>query len=85
MKHAGLHGVRRGGVKRTTIADSAAPRPANLVQRRFGPTATNQRWVADMTYVSTWSGLVYVAFVVDASMNDLVRVIESEHSPLGDD
>jgi hypothetical protein len=46
MKQLGLQGVRRGKVKRTTIADSAAARPQDLVQRRFGPTAPNQLWVA---------------------------------------
>ena len=56
----------RGKVKRTTTTDSAAPRPADLVQRRFSPPAPNLLWVADFTYVSTWSGWVYVAFVVDA-------------------
>ena len=66
MKRLDLHGVRRGAVKRTTIADPATARPIDLVQRRFGPTAPNQLWVADMTYVSTWSGWVYVAFVTDA-------------------
>jgi putative transposase len=66
MKQLGLQGVRRGKVKRTTIADPAAARPQDLVQRRFGPTAPNQLWVADITHVSTWSGWVYVAFVTDA-------------------
>src|SRR4029077_8555535 len=50
----------------TTIADPAAARPADLVQRQFAPPAPNRLWVADLTYVSTWSGFAYVAFVVDA-------------------
>lgn len=66
MRHLGLRGAVRGRVKRTTIADPAAPRPADLVQRKFAPAAPNRLWVADMTYVSTWSGWVYVAFVIDA-------------------
>ncbi|WUI71041.1 IS3 family transposase [Nocardia sp. NBC_00403] len=66
MRELGLRGAVRGRVKRTTIADPAAPRPADLVQRRFAPTAPNRLWVADITYVRTWSGWVYVAFVVDA-------------------
>jgi putative transposase len=66
MKVLGLQGVRRGKVKRTTIADPAATRANDLVGRRFGPLAPNVLWVADITYVSTWSGWVYVAFVVDA-------------------
>lgn len=66
MRRAGLRGAVRGRVKRTTIADPAAPRPADLVQRKFAPPAPNRLWVADFTYVRTWSGWVYVAFVVDA-------------------
>jgi putative transposase len=66
MKQLGLQGVRRGKVKRTTITDPAAARPQDLVGRRFGPTAPNLLWVADITYVSTWSGWVYVGFVIDA-------------------
>jgi putative transposase len=66
MRQLGLHGVVRGKVKRTTIADRAARLPEDLVGRRFAPAAPNRLWVADITYVSTWSGWVYVAFVVDA-------------------
>jgi transposase InsO family protein len=63
----GLTGAARSKAKRTTIADPAAPRPADLVGRRFGPPAPNRLWVADLTYISTWSGFAYVAFVIDAS------------------
>lgn len=66
MAELGLCGATRGMTRRTTIADHAAARPADLVQRRFGPPAPNRLWVADLTYVSTWSGFAYVAFVVDA-------------------
>ena len=69
MRAAGLQGVRRGKVKKTTIADpdlAAGQRAADLVGRRFAPTAPDQLWVCDLTYVSTWSGWVYVAFVTDA-------------------
>jgi putative transposase len=66
MAELGLSGATRGKARRTTIADAAAARPADLVQRRFDPPAPNRLWVADMTYVSTWSGFAYVAFVVDA-------------------
>jgi len=66
MAELGLSGAMRGTAKRTTIADAAAARPADLVQRRFAPPAPNRLWVADLTYVSTWSGFAYVAFVVDA-------------------
>jgi putative transposase len=66
MRCLGLAGARRGRVKRTTIADPAAGRPADLVGRRFNPARPDRLWVADITYVSTWSGWVYVAFVTDA-------------------
>jgi putative transposase len=66
MAELGLSGATRGKAQRTTIADPTAPRPADLVQRQFGPPTPNRLWVADLTYVSTWSGFAYVAFVVDA-------------------
>jgi putative transposase len=66
MAELGLSGAVRGKARRTTIADPSAARPADLVQRQFGPPAPNRLWVADLTYVSTWSGFAYVAFVVDA-------------------
>jgi putative transposase len=66
MKVAGLHGAVRGKVKRTTIPDPAAERARDLVGRDFAPSAPDRLWVADITYVSTWSGWVYVAFVTDA-------------------
>ena len=66
MRRLGLAGAVRGKVKRTTIADPARPLPQDLVRRRFAPPAPDRLWVADITYVSTWSGWVYVAFVVDA-------------------
>jgi putative transposase len=51
--------VVRGKKQRTTIPDDAADRPADLVDRRFGVTAPNRLWLADITYVPTWSGFVY--------------------------
>jgi putative transposase len=66
MRELGLEGARRGTRRRTTVADPAAARPADLVQRRFGQTRPDAVWVADFTYVATWSGTVYVAFVLDA-------------------
>lgn len=66
MRAAGLAGAVRGKVKRTTIADPSAKHPGDLVMRRFAPLAPDRLWVADFTYVSTWSGWVYVAFVIDA-------------------
>lgn len=66
MKDLGLSGAVRGRPRRTTIADAASARPADLVSRQFAPPAPNRLWVADLTYVSTWSGFAYVAFVIDA-------------------
>jgi putative transposase len=66
MRELQLTGVRRGKRVVTTRPDGRAARPADLVHRRFQPAAPNRLWVADFTYVSTWSGMVYVAFVIDA-------------------
>lgn len=66
MREMQLVGVRRGRRVVTTRSAAKAARPADLVQRRFRPAAPNRLWVADFTYVSTWSGMVYVAFVIDA-------------------
>ena len=65
MRQLGLRGVRRGKRHRTTIPDDIAVRPADLVDRRFHASAPNRLWVADLTYVKTHSGWVYVAFVID--------------------
>jgi len=66
MAELGLHGTRRGKKHRTTVSDPAAVRPADLVNRQFGVLAPNRLWVADFTYVASWAGTVYVAFVIDA-------------------
>jgi putative transposase len=66
MGELGIAGVVRGKAKRTTIGDQQAPRPADLVERQFTASAPNRLWVADLTYVRTWSGFVYAAFVIDA-------------------
>ncbi len=66
MRELGLEGARRGRRRRTTVADLGASRPADLVERRFSPARPDAVWVADFTYVATWSGTVYVAFVLDA-------------------
>jgi len=66
MNVLGLQGIRRGKQWKTTVADPAAVRPADLVKRRFNPPRPNALWVADFTYVATWVGVVYVAFVIDA-------------------
>ena len=66
MRRLGLRGVTRGrAFKVTTIPDLKATRPEDLVQRKFQATQPNQLWVADLTYVATWRGFVYVASVVD--------------------
>src|SRR6266511_2814230 len=72
MRRTGLQGAVRGKTRRTTIPDQAASRPADLVDRNFTATRPNQLWVADLTYVATWSGFVYVAFIIDAFSRFLV-------------
>lgn len=66
MGEMNLAGAVRGKVKRTTISDPKAPKPLDLVDRNFAPLAPDCLWVADFTYVSTWSGWCYTAFVIDA-------------------
>jgi transposase InsO family protein len=66
MRRLGLRGTTRGrAFKVTTIAGPEPMRPADLVTRQFRATRPNQLWVADLTYVATWHGFVYVAFVID--------------------
>jgi putative transposase len=65
MHVMGLQGVVRGKAKRTTIANDNDPRPRDLVKRNFTATRPNQLWVADFTYVATWTGFVFVAFITD--------------------
>jgi putative transposase len=72
MRELGLAGVRRGKARRTTTPDAAAARPADLVERDFSATRPNQLWVADLTYVASWSGFVYVALVIDAFSRSIV-------------
>ncbi len=66
MGELGLRGGVRGKVRRTTISDPRTPKQADLVDRNFQPLAPDRLWVADFTYVSTWSGWCYTAFVIDA-------------------
>ncbi len=66
MAELGLRGAVRGKTRRTTTPDQTAPKPADLVERDFSASRPNQLWVADLTYVATWSGFVYVSFVIDA-------------------
>jgi putative transposase len=72
MRKAGLEGVRRGRRRRTTIPSEQPSRPMDLVERDFSADAPNRLWVADFSYVMTWSGVVYVAFVIDAFSRRIV-------------
>ncbi len=72
MQRQGLQGVRRGKVVRTTTPDTLAPCPMDRVQRVFKAERPNQLWVSDFTYVSTWQGWLYVAFVIDVFARRIV-------------
>jgi putative transposase len=72
MKAQGLRGVVRGRRVKTTLPDNLADRPLDLVNRDFKATRPNALWVADLTYVATWRGFVYVAFVIDAFARRIV-------------
>lgn len=72
MRSLGLAGAVRGKTRRTTIPAQVAERPADLVNRTFSALAPNRLWVADLTYVSTWSGFCYTAFVIDAFSRRIV-------------
>ncbi|MCP1984785.1 transposase InsO family protein, partial [Bradyrhizobium elkanii] len=82
MKEMGLQGAIRGKPVRTTISDRAAPCPLDHVNRQFQAPRPNALWVSDFTYVATWIGFVYVAFVVDAYARRIVgwRVSRSAHA-----
>jgi putative transposase len=84
MREMGLQGVVRGRKRKTTISDDTAARPADLVQRDFTAQRPNQLWVADLTYVATWQGFVYVAFITDVFSRKIVgwRVSNSLRSDL---
>jgi putative transposase len=82
MSELGLQGVIRGKRIRTTVQDKAAPCPRDHVNRVFHAPAPNMLWLSDFTYVSTWSGFVYVAFVIDAYARRIVgwRVSRTAHA-----
>ncbi len=85
MRQMGLRGAVRGRrYKKTTIADESAIRPMDLVGRDFTAQRPNQLWVADLTYVATWAGFVYVAFITDVFSRKIVgwRVSNSLRSDL---
>ncbi len=72
MKLMGLRGVVRGKTVRTTVSDPSAERPEDLVNRQFTAERPNALWVSDFTYVSSWSGFVYVAFIIDVFARRIV-------------
>jgi transposase InsO family protein len=82
MRRHGLRGVIRGKVVRTTISDARTPCPLDRVHRQFKAERPNQLWVSDFTYVSTWQGWLYVAFVIDVFARRIVgwRVSSSMHT-----
>ena len=82
MQAMGLQGVIRGKPVRTTISDKSAPCPLDHVNRQFRAPRPNVLWVSDFTYVATWTGFVYVAFVVDAYARRIVgwRVSRTAHA-----
>jgi transposase InsO family protein len=82
MQDMGLEGVIRGKKVRTTISDKAAPCPLDRVNRQFQAPRPNALWVSDFTYVATWAGFVYVAFVIDTYARRIVgwRVSRSAHA-----
>ena len=82
MRDLGLQGVIRGKPVRTTVSDKAAPCPLDQVNRQFHAPAPNRLWVADFTYVATWAGFVYVAFVIDVYARYIVgwRVSRTAHA-----
>lgn len=84
MRALGLQGAVRGRKCRTTIADDSAERPLDHVNRQFEATRPNELWVADFTYVATWSGFVYVAFVIDVFARRIIgwRVARSMNAEL---
>jgi putative transposase len=82
MGQLGLQGVIRGKPVRTTISDKASPCPLDHVNRQFHAPAPDQLWLSDFTYVATWAGFVYVAFVIDAYARRIVgwRVSRTAHA-----
>ena len=83
MRAMGLRGVVRGRRIRTTVPDPAQPCPRNKVNRQFQAPAPNRLWVGDFTYVATWAGFVYVAFVIDTYARRIVGWRVSETADAG--
>ena len=72
MRQMGIKGAVRGKAIRTTVSDPSTPCPLDRVNRQFGAPRPNVLWVSDFTYVATWAGFVYVAFVIDAFARRIV-------------
>ncbi|MBA3368987.1 MAG: DDE-type integrase/transposase/recombinase, partial [Geodermatophilaceae bacterium] len=72
MRGLGLKGVRRGKVQRTTVADEASVRSADLVDRQFHAERPDQLWVVDLTYIRSWVGFAYLALVIDVFARRIV-------------
>jgi putative transposase len=83
MRQMGLQGVVRGKATRTTMPDKATPCPADKVNRQFQAPRPNQLWVSDFTYVATWQGFVYVAFVIDVFARCIVGWRVSRNAQTG--
>ena len=83
MRQMGLRGAVRWKVVKTTIPNPATPCPADHVNRQFMALRPNRLWVSDFTYVSTWSGFVYVAFVIDTFARRMVGWRASHSGPYG--
>ena len=81
MRDLGIKGAVRGRRHRTTKSDPAVERPRDLVERAFSPAAPNLLWLADITYVRTWSGFVYVSFVIDCYARMIVGVASLQIAP----
>ena len=77
MRKAGLRGVMRGRIVRTTVADAKASCPLDRVDRQIKTQRPNQLWVSDFTYVSTWQVFVYEAFVIDVFARRIVGCVSS--------
>jgi transposase InsO family protein len=80
MRRMGLRGVVRGKAVRTTVGNKAAPRPLDRVNRQFRAPAPNRLWLSDFTYVSTWQGFAYVAFIIDAFARRIIGWRVSRHA-----
>ncbi len=83
MRMMGLQGIIRGKPVKTTVSDKSAPCPLDRVNRQFKASAPNMLWLSDFTYVATWQGFVYVAFVIDAFARRIVGWRASRNAHAG--